>query len=89
MASGTEASDMLAGSHRVDKNELYSIHSWDQGLEGLPDVTEEISEDEYRLIKYNVLIKSSGGDAQRFHSNYRFPAMIQSSQILQEHLSCT
>lgn len=64
--------DMLAERHRVDKNELYDAFiRRDQGLEGLPDVTEEISEDEYRLAEYNVLIKSSGGDAQRFHSkNY-------------------
>lgn len=64
--------DMLAERHRVDKNELYNAFiRRDQGLEGLPDVTEEISEDEYRLAEYNVLIKSSGGDAQRFHSkNY-------------------
>lgn len=64
--------DMLAERHRVDKNELYNAFiRRDQGLEGLPDITEEISEDEYRLAEYNVLIKSSGGDAQRFHSkNY-------------------
>jgi DNA mismatch endonuclease Vsr len=64
--------DMLAERHRVDKSELYNAFiRRDQGLEGLPDVTEEISEDEYRLAEYNVLIKSSGGDAQRFHSkNY-------------------
>lgn len=34
-------------------------------------MTEEISEDEYRLAEYKVLIKSSGSDAQDFHSrNY-------------------
>ena len=63
---------MLADAKHVDREALYNAFSRrDQGLEGLPDVTEEISEDEYRLAEYNVLIKSSGGDAQRFHSkNY-------------------
>lgn len=64
--------DMLADRNRVDKNELYQAFvRRDQGLDGLPDVTEETSEDEYRLAEYNVLTKSSGGDAQPFHSkNY-------------------
>ena len=63
---------MLADAKHVDREALYNAFiRRDQGLEGLPDVTEEISEDEYRLAEYNVLIKSSGGDAQRFHSkNY-------------------
>lgn len=64
--------DMLADRYHVDKNELYEAFvRRDQGLEGLPDVSEEMSEDEYRLAEYKVLIKNSGGDAQRFHSkNY-------------------
>ena len=64
--------DMLAERNRVDKTELYNAFiRRDQGLEGLQGVTEEISEDEYRLAEYNVLIKSSGDDAQPFHSkNY-------------------
>lgn len=63
---------MLADAKHVDREALYNAFiRRDQGLEGLPDITEEISEDEYRLAEYNVLIKSSGGDAQRFHSkNY-------------------
>lgn len=40
-------------------------------IEGLPEVTEEMSEDEYRLAEYKMLTKSSGGDALDFHSiNY-------------------
>ncbi len=64
--------DMLAERNRVDKNDLFNAFiRRDQGLEGLPDVTEEMTEDEYRLAEYKVLIKNSGGDAQRFHSkNY-------------------
>ncbi len=64
--------DMLAEINRVDKTELFEAFiRRDQGLEGLPDVTEEMTEDEYRLAEYEVLRKNSGGDAQRFHSkNY-------------------
>ena len=41
------------------------------GTEDLNGVTEEVSEEEYRLAEYKVLVKSSGSDAQRFHSkNY-------------------
>jgi hypothetical protein len=40
-------------------------------IEGLPEVTEEMTEDEYRLAEYKMLVKSSGGDALHFHSvNY-------------------
>lgn len=43
----------------------------DKGLEGMGNVTEEMSEDAYRLAEYRVLTKSSGGDAQPFCSqNY-------------------
>ena len=39
--------------------------------EEMEDVSEEMSEDAYRLAEYNVLIKNSGSDAQEFHSkNY-------------------
>lgn len=64
--------DFLADTNNVDKDELYQAFlRRDAGMEGLPGVSEEISEDEYRLAEYKVLIKNSGGDAQRFHSkNY-------------------
>lgn len=43
----------------------------DEGREGIADVTEEMSEDAYRLSEYNVLVKSSGSDTQHFHSENR------------------
>lgn len=64
--------DYIAQNEGVDAQELYeALVKRADGLENLSGDTEEISEDEYRLAEYNVLIKSSGGDAQRFHSkNY-------------------
>ena len=64
---------LLASRYNVDKDKLYDAFvRRDQGIEGLIGVTEEISEDEYRLAEYQVLIKNSGSDAQRFHSR-NFP----------------
>ena len=37
-------------------------------LDDISDVTEEMSEDEYRKAEYNVLVKSSGSPKQPFHS---------------------
>lgn len=64
--------NILADRNRVDKDKLYNAFiRRDEGLEGTPDVTEEMTEEAYRLAEYKVLIKSSGSDAQRFHSqNY-------------------
>ena len=64
--------DMLAQQGQVDPDELYKAFiRRDEGLEGISDVTEEMTEDAYRLAEYKVLTKSSGSDAQRFHSrNY-------------------
>lgn len=36
--------------------------------QGLSEALETMTEDEYRLSEYNVLIKSSGSDAEDFHS---------------------
>lgn len=61
--------DMLADMKHVDKDALYrAILQREAGMDRLPDVTEETSEDEYRLAEYKVLTKSSGSDAQPFHS---------------------
>lgn len=64
--------DILANTNHVDKEALFQAFlKREAGLEGLPDVSEEMSEDAYRLAEYNVLTKSSGSDEQRFHSkNY-------------------
>lgn len=64
--------NILAKRNRVDPEELYrAFIRRDEGLEGLGDVCEEMTEDAYRLAEYKVLIKSSGSDAQPFYSqNY-------------------
>ena len=39
--------------------------------EGAIEITEDMTEDEYRLEEYKVLIKNSGNDVEDFHSiNY-------------------
>ena len=39
--------------------------------DGAIEITEDMTEDEYRLEEYKVLIKSSGNDVDEFHSiNY-------------------
>lgn len=62
----------LANSKGVDFATLYqAILKRANNLEGLLEVTEDISEDAYRLEEYKVLIKNSGSDKQDFHSvNY-------------------
>lgn len=64
--------DRLAEKNHLDKDELYEAFvRRAQGLGELPDVTEDMTEDAYRLAEYDVLIKNSGNDAQPFHSqNY-------------------
>lgn len=64
--------DMLAERYRVDKDELYNAFVQRmEGIAGIPDVSEEMSEDEYRLAEYKILTKNSGSDVQAFHSkNY-------------------
>lgn len=64
--------DTLADRNSVDRDELYAAFlKRESGAEELNGVTEEVSEDEYRLAEYKVLVKSSGSDAQRFFSkNY-------------------
>ena len=64
--------DMLAAMNNVDSDALYQAFlRREAGQNGLAEVNEQMSEDEYRLAEYNVLIRSSGNDAQNFHSeNY-------------------
>lgn len=63
---------MFARKFNVDPDELYKAFERKlNGLNAVLDVNENMSEDEYRLAEYNVLIKNSGSDAQEFHSvNY-------------------
>lgn len=64
--------DFLADTNHVDGEVLFQAFlKREAGLDGLPDVSEEMSEDAYRLAEYNVLIKSSGSDGQPFYTkNY-------------------
>lgn len=61
--------DILATTYKIDENQLYNAFvQREQGLSSLPEVSEEMSEDAYRLAEYNVLVKSSGSDNLPFHS---------------------
>lgn len=58
----------LAESKKVDYDELYkAFEQRIDNIEGLPEVTENTTEDEYRVAEYKMLIKNSGGDALDFH----------------------
>ena len=63
---------VIAEMKGVDSDELYDAFANKiNNIEGLPEVTESMSEDEYRIAEYKMLIKSSGNDALQFHSvNY-------------------
>jgi len=64
--------NILADKEHIDRTELYEAFvRKNDNMEGLPEVTEDTSEDEYRLAEYKVLIKNSGSDILDFHSkNY-------------------
>ena len=65
--------DMLADSKHVDREELYEAFiKKNNNIERLPEVSEEMPEDGYRLAEYKVLVKSSGSDILDFHSQ-NFP----------------
>lgn len=64
--------EIIAEIRRVDKNALYeaAVRRIDN-MEDEVEVNEEMSEEEYRLAEYRVLIKNSGSDNLDFHSkNY-------------------
>ncbi len=63
---------MLAEANFVNADDLYAAAVKRLvNIECLPEITEDMSEDDYRLAEYKVLIKSSGGDTLDFHSiNY-------------------
>lgn len=71
----------IAEMEDVDPEALYQAFvTREQNGEGLADVSEETSEDEYRLAEYRVLVKSSGSDAADFHST-NFPISHYDSAI--------
>jgi len=60
---------MFAADKHVDAEALYkAIVAIDENTKLYTEVTEEISEDEFRIAEYNVLNKSSGSDENDFHS---------------------
>lgn len=61
--------DMLAQLMGVNADDLYAafVARMNQ-MEGEVEVSETMSEDDYRLAEYKVLRKSSGSDEQDFHS---------------------
>ena len=64
--------DFLAVQNGVDKDALYQAFLNEaEHRAGIIEVSEDMSEDEYRLEEYRVLIKTSGNDVEDFHSiNY-------------------
>lgn len=68
----TDIIKMLAGLNQVDEAELFKAFEQKiNNLEGLPEVCETMTEDEYRFAEYKVLVKNSGSDSIDFHSiNY-------------------
>jgi hypothetical protein len=62
----------FAKIHRVDADELHrALIRLIQSTDGEVVEDTEMTDDEYRLAEYNVLIKNSGSDKQEFHSiNY-------------------
>ena len=64
--------DYIADMNHVDKDRLYQAFIDEENQrEGAIEITEDMTEDEYRLEEYKVLIKNSGNDVEDFHSiNY-------------------
>lgn len=59
---------LIAEMEKVDENELYDAFVKKiKNIEGISDASENITEDEYRLAEYKMLIKNSGGDSLDFH----------------------
>ena len=60
---------LLAQMNNVDGDKLYeAILEKADAVDGMQEVNENTSEEEYRYSEYKVLTKSSGNDAQEFHS---------------------
>lgn len=64
-----EQINWLADKNHIGREELYNAFvKKNNNIEGLPEVTEDMTEDEYRLAEYRVLVKTSGNDTLDFHS---------------------
>ena len=81
--------DIFADKNEVDSEELYkAIVAKINNMEGLPEVSESMTEDEYRMAEYEMLIKSSGSDALDFHSiNYPISKYHKSIQAFFKSIS--
>ncbi|MBU3188335.1 DUF1998 domain-containing protein [Clostridium bowmanii] len=64
--------DIISKKQNVNANDLYEAALRRiENIECEEEVTEEMSEEAYRLAEYNMLVKDSGGDKIAFHSkNY-------------------
>ena len=61
--------DFLADQNGVDRDVLYQAFVDEANHQaGMVEVSEDMSEDAYRLDEYKVLIESSGNDSDDFHS---------------------
>lgn len=61
--------DYLAETERIDPDTLYQAFlSEADKRENIMDVSENMSEDQYRQAEYKILIRTSGSDGQYFHS---------------------
>ena len=76
-----ELVESIAETENVDAKILYDAFKKKiDNLGGLPEISEEMTEDEYRLAEYKMLIKNSGGDALDFHS-INFPIVKYHSRV--------
>ncbi len=64
--------EFIAHDKHVDPDKLYdAILRRIDNLEDVDEISEDMSEEKFRLAEYNVFVKNSGGDKQGFHSiNY-------------------
>lgn len=77
--------NLLAQMNNVDGDKLYeAILEKADAVGGMHEVNENTSEEEYRFAEYKVLTKSSGNDAQEFHS-INHP-IEEYNEIIQEFL---
>lgn len=73
--------DYIAKKNHVDKDRLYQAFvNAANYREGTIEITEDMTEDEYRLEEYKVLIKNSGNDVEDFHC-INYPIKNYSSSI--------
>lgn len=76
--------DVIAVMEGVDKDILYQAFLDEANHQtGIIEVTEDMTEDEYRLEEYKVLVKSSGNDVEDFHSVNK--PITEYSKVIQKY----